>query len=109
MGHSAAQLLAPGAPVGAAATTTKSNASAASTARLGEQPAGSTVVVDHLDGALDATAVRLMEMGLVPGAVVTITRAAPFGDPLEIAVCGTRLCLRRLDARRFVVVDGGAM
>lgn len=107
MGHSAAQLLATGAPVGAATTTSKATAS--KQARLGEQPPGSTVVVEHLDGALDATAVRLMEMGLVPGAVVTITRAAPFGDPLEIAVCGTRLCLRRHDARRFVVVDGGVM
>jgi ferrous iron transport protein A len=106
MGHSAAQLLAPGAPV---AGTTTAKVTALKQARLGEQPAGSTVVVEHLDGALDATAVRLMEMGLVPGAVVTITRAAPFGDPLEIAVCGTRLCLRRHDARRFVVVDGGAM
>jgi ferrous iron transport protein A len=108
MGHPAAQLLAPGAPTRAATTTTTTSTAAAKT-RLGEQPPGSTVVVEHLDGALDATAVRLMEMGLVPGAVVTITRAAPFGDPLEIAVCGTRLCLRRDDARRFVVVDGGAM
>lgn len=107
MGHSAAQLLAPGAPVGAAATTSAPGTT--KQARLGEQPPGSTVTVEHLDGALDATAVRLMEMGLVPGAVVTITRAAPFGDPLEVAVCGTRLCLRRHDARRFVVVDGGAM
>jgi Fe2+ transport system protein FeoA len=72
--------------------------------RLGQQQPGSTMVIDHLDGALDATAVRLMEMGLVPGAVVTVTRAAPFGDPLEVAVCGTRLCLRRHEAQRFVVV-----
>lgn len=107
MGHSAAPLLAPEAPVTAATTT--SRPPLARQTRLGEQQPGSTVVVEHLDGALDATAIRLMEMGLVPGAVVTITRAAPFGDPLEIAVCGTRLCLRRHDARRFVVVDGGAM
>ncbi len=108
MGHSAAQLLAPGAPVGAAATTANP-APRPAQKRLGEQPPGWSVVVEHVDGALDATAVRLMEMGLVPGAVVTVVRAAPFGDPLEIAVCGTRLCLRRHDAQRFVVVDGGAM
>lgn len=104
MAPSAAQVLAPGAPVGAAATRPHKQR-----ARLGEQLPGSVVVVEHLDGALDATAVRLMEMGLVPGAIVSVTRAAPFGDPLEVAVCGTRLCLRRQDALRFVVVDGGAM
>ncbi|HEY1099409.1 MAG TPA: FeoA family protein [Myxococcota bacterium] len=80
-------------------------ASAAPTTRLDQQPRGRVVVIDHVDGALDATAVRLMEMGLVPGADVTITRVAPLGDPLEIAVCGTRLCLRKADAHRFVVVD----
>ena len=71
--------------------------------RLDQLRAGMSVVINHVDGALDATAVRLMEMGLVPGALVTITRVAPRGDPLEIAVCGTRLCLRKQDAHRFVV------
>ncbi len=66
--------------------------------------AGCTVVIDHVEGALDATTIRLMEMGLVPGAAVTITRVAPLGDPLEVAVCGTRLCLRKADAHRFVLV-----
>jgi len=76
--------------------------------RLDQLRAGTTIVIDHVDGALDATAVRLMEMGLVPGATVTITRTAPLGDPLEVAVCGTRLCLRKNDAHRFVVdVRGG--
>ena len=30
--------------------------------------------------------VRLREMGLVPGTTVTLVRAAPMGDPLEIKV-----------------------
>lgn len=78
--------------------------------RLDQLRDGTTVIIDHVDGALDATAVRLMEMGLVPGAAVTVTRTAPLGDPLEVAVCGTRLCLRKLDAHRFVVgaISGAA-
>lgn len=72
-------------------------------ARLSGQAMGVDVVVDALDGALDATRLRLCEMGLVPGTVVRVTRRAPWGDPLEIAVRGTRLVLRAADATVFVV------
>jgi ferrous iron transport protein A len=54
--------------------------------------------------ALDGTLVRLMEMGMTPGAIVEVTRRAALGDPLEILVRGTRVCLRRADAARFPVL-----
>lgn len=54
-------------------------------------------------GAPDATTLRLFEMGLSLGAVVVVTRRAPLGGALEIAVRGTRLCLRREHARQFQV------
>jgi Fe2+ transport system protein FeoA len=41
---------------------------------------------------------RLMEMGLVPGAVVKVTNVAPLGDPLEIELRGGRLSIRRAEA-----------
>lgn len=47
------------------------------------------------------TILRLMEMGLTDGAEVRMTRVAPFGDPLEVEIRGTRLCLRAVDARAF--------
>lgn len=74
---------------------------------LGEQLQGAIVEVVGVDGVVDATLLRLFEMGLTRGTTVTITRRAPLGDPLEIAVRGTRLCLRKQDAMRFrcVVVD----
>jgi Fe2+ transport system protein FeoA len=53
--------------------------------------------------ALTPTVLRLMEMGLTPGTRVTVTRRAPGGDPIEIRVRGTRLCLRHADAARFPV------
>jgi Fe2+ transport system protein FeoA len=72
------------------------------------------VVVAVDDRAADATLVRLWEMGLVPGTAVRVTRRAPWGDPLEVHVRGTRLVLRAADAARFAVVpatigraDGG--
>jgi ferrous iron transport protein A len=46
---------------------------------------------------------RLVEMGLVPGAMVEIIRAAPFGDPLKIFVRGYYLALRRAEAQTIIV------
>jgi Fe2+ transport system protein FeoA len=84
-------------------------ASAAPDLRLDAMAPGSTVVIDHIDGAVDGTVLRLMELGLVPGATVTVTRRAPFGDPLELAVLGTRLCLRKHDAHAFAVIAVAAV
>lgn len=46
---------------------------------------------------------RLLELGLTPGTKFTVTKIAPFGDPVEITVRGTRLCLRRKEARGIKV------
>lgn len=46
---------------------------------------------------------RFREMGLSPGARVTVVRAAPLGDPLEILVRGYRLTLRRAEADQIQV------
>lgn len=42
---------------------------------------------------------RLMELGLLPGTTVTLLRTAPLGDPIEIAVRGCNLSIRKRDAR----------
>ena len=42
---------------------------------------------------------RLMEMGIVPGAVVEVVNSAPLGDPLRIFIKNYHLALRREDAR----------
>ncbi len=46
---------------------------------------------------------RLMELGLTPGAAVTVTNVAPLGDPLEIRVRGSSLSIRRAEARALEV------
>jgi ferrous iron transport protein A len=38
-------------------------------------------------------------MGLTQGAVVSVVRTAPLGDPLEVRVRGYLLSVRRGDAR----------
>jgi ferrous iron transport protein A len=46
---------------------------------------------------------RLSDLGFVRGTPVEIVRTAPLGDPLEIHVRGTRLCLRKAEARSIWV------
>jgi len=51
-----------------------------------------------------AMSVRLLEMGFVPGAEVTLIKRAPLGDPLELRLRGYHVSLRRAEAR-LVRVD----
>jgi ferrous iron transport protein A len=41
---------------------------------------------------------KLLSMGLTPGAEFTVQRVAPMGDPVEIALRGFRLTLRKAEA-----------
>ena len=41
---------------------------------------------------------RLLEMGFVPGTVVTLVKRARFGDPLEFQVRGCHVSLRAAEA-----------
>jgi ferrous iron transport protein A len=57
---------------------------------------GARVVAIHGSGS---GRLRLMEMGIVPGALVKVVNSAPLGDPLKIFVRDYHLALRREDAR----------
>ena len=46
---------------------------------------------------------RLMEMGLVPGALVRVVRVAPLGDPIQVCVRNYHLALRRSEAQSITV------
>ncbi|MGH9941336.1 MAG: FeoA family protein [Pyrinomonadaceae bacterium] len=68
-------------------------------------PAGLTARVTAVEGTGGSgVARRLMEMGVVPGAPVSVVKAAPLGDPLEVRVRGYHLALRRTEARTIRVV-----
>jgi len=43
-------------------------------------------------------ALRLMEMGLIPGASISVVRSAPLGDPIQIKLRDYHLALRRTEA-----------
>ena len=41
---------------------------------------------------------RLFDMGITPGAEVYLRKTAPLGDPIEIAIRGYELTLRKAEA-----------
>lgn len=46
---------------------------------------------------------RLYALGLYPGVVVDVLRAAPFGDPLQLKVGHTLLSIRKQEAKLVMV------
>jgi Fe2+ transport system protein FeoA len=68
---------------------------------LGQLPIGSCAVVVGYNSA--APLRRFAEMGFVPGSRVTAVRKAPLGDPIEYAVMGSRVSIRRRDADLVIV------
>ncbi len=72
---------------------------------LNRLPHGVAARVVAVDGE-GPIARRLLEMGVVPGARVSVLRQAPLGDPLQISVRNYRLALRRTEADSIkVAVD----
>lgn len=53
---------------------------------------------------------RMLEMGLIEGSLVQVIKYAPLGDPIEICVTGTHVCLRNNEAAclRMKKAESGA-
>ena len=74
----------------------------ASTVKLSDLAVGASGVVCGLP-ATGTTFLRLREMGVLKGTTVTLVRAAPLGDPLEIKVRGYHLTLRKTEAEHILL------
>lgn len=59
------------------------------------------IVKLHGEGALKR---RIMDMGLTKGTEVLVRKVAPLGDPMELAVRGYELSVRKGDAE-FIEVE----
>ena len=46
---------------------------------------------------------HFLDMGVIPGAEVTVTKFAPMGDPMELQIHGYELTLRLLDASEIKI------
>jgi ferrous iron transport protein A len=69
---------------------------------LSKLPVGARAKVLKVEG-IDEIACRLMEMGMTPGAPISVVGVAPLGDPLELELRGYRLSVRRAEAARVEV------
>ena len=69
---------------------------------LKEVKVGETVKVTKLKGE-GAVKRRIMDMGITKGTDVFLRKVAPLGDPIEIAVRGYELSLRKADAELIEV------
>ncbi len=53
----------------------------------------------------DEIILKLMEMGCLPGEIVSIEKKAPWGDPISIIVAGYHLSLRMNEAEKIIVEE----
>ncbi|MBQ6094199.1 MAG: FeoA domain-containing protein, partial [Lachnospiraceae bacterium] len=51
---------------------------------------------------------HLLDMGLIPGAEVTVVKYAPMGDPIEVRIHGYELTLRLSEAAQILMEDDAA-
>ena len=51
---------------------------------------------------------KLMEMGCIPGELITVEQIAPLGDPISISVAGYLLSLRMNEADSIFIAPKSA-
>jgi len=71
--------------------------------KLSDLAIGASGVVRELPKSSGGAALRLREMGVLPGVRITLVRVAPLGDPLAFKVRGSILTLRKRDAAHVLV------
>ncbi len=68
--------------------------------KLNELKQGETAVIESVGGE-GALRQHFLDMGLIPGAEITLVKFAPMGDPIEFRVHGYELTLRLDDAKNI--------
>ncbi len=65
--------------------------------KLDEFKVGETGLIKKVEGE-GRLRRRLFDMGVTPGAVVTLRKVAPMGDPIEVTIRNYELSLRKSEA-----------
>lgn len=71
---------------------------------LSELKLGKSGIISHIEGN-EALAKRLLALGCIEGTPVCIKSVAPLGDPLVIGLRGTKLAIRKKDAKGIVLQE----
>lgn len=69
--------------------------------KLSQVPIGIKVRIKSFED--DEIILKLMEMGCLPGEVISVEKIAPLGDPISINVSGYHLSLRLDEAAKIIV------
>ena len=69
---------------------------------LKDLPVGKSGRIQRVGGS-GALRQHFLDMGVIPGAVVTVVRLAPMGDPMELRIHGYELTLRLADADQIEI------
>ena len=69
---------------------------------LNELKIGESAIVNAVNG-YGAERQHLLDMGLIPGIMVTVVKYAPMGDPIELRLHGYSLSLRKANAEKIEV------
>lgn len=69
---------------------------------LQELEIGESAVIDVVGGE-GALRQHFLDMGVIPGAEITLVKYAPMGDPMEFQIHGYELTLRKEDAEKIEV------
>ena len=67
---------------------------------LRELKTGQSAVIESV-GGVGATRQHFLDMGVIPGAEVTLVKFAPMGDPMELRIHGYELTLRLSEAEEI--------
>jgi ferrous iron transport protein A len=73
------------------------------TKKLSEIKIGKKVIIKSFVN--DDIFLKLMEMGCVPGEIVTVSQISAFKDPISIMVAGYQLSLRLNEAENIIVEE----
>ena len=69
---------------------------------LKDIPVGQSAVIQRVGGE-GSLRQHFLDMGVIPGAEVTVEKLAPMGDPMELQIHGYELTLRLADAAHIDV------
>ncbi len=70
--------------------------------RLNELKTGESARIERVGGE-GALRQHFLDMGVIPGAEVTLVKLAPMGDPMELRIHGYELTLRLADAEKIEI------
>ena len=74
---------------------------------LNELKIGESAIIREVGGQ-GSLRQHFLDMGVIPGALVTLIKYAPMGDPVELLIHGYKLTLRISDAEQLVVEPADA-